>query len=87
LVAVLHCNGLRARSLKPRRVAVSNRPTVAHQAQTTHPSPSARQFRLPFNKLAQSELRRIFCSDEGALMRIFQNAITLGCRSCRMLRP
>ena len=28
--------------------------------------------RLPFNGLAQSELRRIFCSDEGALMRIFQ---------------
>ena len=28
----------------------------------THPSPSARQFQLPFNGLAQSELRRIFCS-------------------------
>ena len=40
-----------------------------HQgANSTHPSPSARQFRLPFNGLAQSELRRIFCSDEGACL-------------------
>ena len=67
------CNGLRTRSLKPRRVAVSNRPTVtplswcatpASGANSTHPSPSARQFRLPFNGLAQSKLRRIFCRDE-----------------------
>jgi hypothetical protein len=36
------------------------------QVQTGHPSPSAHQFRLPFNWLAPSELRRIFCSDEGA---------------------
>ena len=71
------CNGLRMRSLKPRPVAVSNRPTVtplsvatpASGANSTHPSPSARPFRLPFNGLAQSELRRIFCSDEGVLMR------------------
>jgi hypothetical protein len=34
--------------------------------QTGHPSPSAHQFRLPFNGLSPSELRRIFCSDEGA---------------------
>ena len=32
----------------------------------THPSPSAHQFRLPFNWLDPSELRRIFCSNEGA---------------------
>jgi hypothetical protein len=32
----------------------------------SHPSPSAGQFRIPFNWLASSELRRIFCSDEGA---------------------
>ena len=36
------------------------------QVQTGHPSPSAHQFRLPFNGLSPSELRRIFCSDEGA---------------------
>jgi len=107
------CNGLRTRSLKPRRVAVSNpasgandasvtiRPplptpvqqvspicaetdvpqlsstndpdpkpsnrhtlkpcaTPASGVNSTHPSPSARPFRLPFNKLAPSELRRIF---------------------------
>jgi hypothetical protein len=68
------CNGLRTRSLKPRRVAVSNPRTViplkpcaslASGANSTHPSPSARHFRLPFNGLAPSELRRIFCSDEG----------------------
>jgi len=35
------------------------------QVQTGHPSPSAHQFRLPFNGLSPSELRRIFCSDEG----------------------
>ena len=64
------CNGLRTRSLKPRRVAVSNRRTVTpvsrarplHQVQTRRiRHPSARPFRLPFNKLAPSELRRIFC--------------------------
>jgi hypothetical protein len=30
------------------------------QVQTGHPSPSAHQFRLPFNGLSPSELRRIF---------------------------
>ena len=54
------CNGLRTRSLKPRRVAVSNRPTVTPLSRAQL-SPSARPFRLPFNKLAPSELRRIFC--------------------------
>ena len=34
--------------------------------QAEHPSPSARQFRLLPNGLAISELRRMFCSDEGA---------------------
>ena len=61
------CNGLRTRSLKPRRVAVSNRPTVTplsraqllHQVQTTHPSPCARHFGLPFNGLAPLELRQM----------------------------
>jgi hypothetical protein len=48
-----------------------SRAQLLHQVQTRHPSPSARQFRLPVNGLAQSELRRIFRSDEGALMRIF----------------
>ena len=43
--------------------------TPASGANSTHPSPSARQFRLPFNGLAPSELRRIFCSDETPLMR------------------
>ena len=78
------CNGLRTRSLKPRRVAVSNRPTITplsrarllHQVQTRrirhHPT---RPFRLPFNRLARSELRRILCSDEGALMRILQDRV------------
>ena len=49
----------------PRRGSL---PTVLlhlDQVQTGHPSPSAHQFRLPFNWLAPSELRRIFCSDEG----------------------
>src|SRR5438128_948358 len=35
----------------------------------SHPSPSARQFRLLLNGLAAAELRRMFCSDEGACMR------------------
>jgi hypothetical protein len=49
----------------PRRGSL---PTVLlhlDQVQTGHPSPSAHQFRLPFNGLSPSELRRIFCSDEG----------------------
>jgi hypothetical protein len=68
--AVGRCKGLRTRSLKPRTVTVSNRyilepcATPASGANSTHPSPSARPFRLPFNGLAQSELRQIFCSDE-----------------------
>jgi hypothetical protein len=37
--------------------------TSASGANSTHPSPSARPFRLRFNGLAQSELRRIFCGD------------------------
>ena len=45
---------------------------IARPGKLSHPSPSARHFRLPFNGLARSELRRIFCSDEGALMRIFR---------------
>jgi hypothetical protein len=40
--------------------------TPASRCKPSHPSPSAHQFRLPFNWLAPSELRRIFCSDEGA---------------------
>ena len=69
-------HGLRARSLKPRRVAVSNRPTVTplsraqllHRVQTTtHPSPFARHFRFPFNGLAPPELRRMFCSCRAAV--------------------
>ena len=39
--------------------------TPASRCKPSHPSPSAHQFRLPFNWLAPSELRRIFCSDEG----------------------
>ena len=73
------CNGLRTRSLKPRPVAVSNRPTVtpacatpAPGANSTHPSPSARQFQLPIKWLAPSQLRRISCSDEGALVRVLR---------------
>ena len=68
------CNGLRTRSLKPRPVTVSNRPTVTplsraqllHQVQTRrirhHPPADCNS---PFNKLAPSELRRMFCSDVG----------------------
>jgi hypothetical protein len=38
-------------------------PAAAHlQAKTTHPSPSAREFRLLINELAVSALRRMFCS-------------------------
>jgi hypothetical protein len=40
--------------------------TPASRCKPSHPSPSAHQFRLPFNWLAPSELRRIFCSDEDA---------------------
>jgi hypothetical protein len=40
--------------------------TPASRCKPSHPSPSAHQFRLPFNWLAPSELRRIFCTDEGA---------------------
>ena len=39
--------------------------TPASRCKPSHPSPSAHQFRLPFNWLAPSELRRICCSDEG----------------------
>src|SRR5499427_8835127 len=35
----------------------------------THPSPSARQFRLLLNDLATPALRRMFCSEEGACVR------------------
>ena len=45
----------------------SNRATATcMRCKPSHPSPSAGQFRIPFNWLASSELRRIFCSDEGA---------------------
>ena len=71
--------GFKDAIVKPRPGAVSNRPTVtplsrAHILHSTHPSASARQFRLQFNGLVRSELRRIFCCDEGALMRILQCA-------------
>jgi hypothetical protein len=52
------------------RLQPSNRHTLkpcatpASGANSTHPSPSARQFRLLLNGLATSELRRMFCSDE-----------------------
>jgi hypothetical protein len=36
--------------------------TPAPAANSMHPSPSARPFRLPFNGLVRCELRRIFCS-------------------------
>ena len=81
------CNGLTTRSLKPRhgdRLQRSNRYTLkpcaapASGANSTHPSPSARPFRLPFNGLAQSELRRIFCSDEGAGARWASPSSTSG---------
>ena len=49
----------------------------------SHPSPSARQFRLPFNGLAPSELRRIFCSDEGAYVRFDHDLETMGPRGNR----
>jgi hypothetical protein len=39
------------------------------QPAPTHPSPSAREFRLLLNGLAAAELRRMFCSDEGACVR------------------
>jgi hypothetical protein len=34
------------------------------RCKSTHPSPSAREFRLLLNGLATSALRRMFCSDE-----------------------
>ena len=78
------CNGLRTRSLTPRPVTVSNRPTVTplsraqllHQVQTRrirHHPPANSDSRS--NGLAQSELRRIFCSDEGALVRVLTSQI------------
>ena len=46
-------------------------PSPPHlQAKATHPSPSAQEFRLLLNGLATSELRRMFCSDEGACARL-----------------
>ena len=42
--------------------------SIPEQLKSYTVSPSARQFRLPFNGLAPSELRRIFCSDETPLM-------------------
>ena len=64
------CNGLRMRSLKPRPspIVQPSHPSAvrdpASGANSAHPSPSGRHFGLPFNKLAPSELRRIFCSVE-----------------------
>src|SRR5205807_8409321 len=48
----------------------SNRATATcMRCKPSHPSPSARQFRLLLNGLAASALRRMFCSDEGACVR------------------
>jgi hypothetical protein len=55
----LASNRATRQTLEPRR-------HICMRCKPTHPSPSAHQFRLPFNWLAPSELRRIFCSDEGA---------------------
>ena len=89
------CNGLRTRSLKPRRVAVSNRRTVTplsraqllHQVQTRRIRHHPPVIRTPLNGLVTSELRRIFCSDEGALMRILpahfaKNRLLLSAMPC-----
>jgi hypothetical protein len=43
----------------------AGRETVAH-CKPSHPSPSAREFRLVLNGLATVEQRRLFCSNEGA---------------------
>jgi hypothetical protein len=53
------------------------------KVQTDDPSPSARRLRLPFNGLATSELRRIFCSDEGAYVRQAHGKFFASCRSWR----
>ena len=63
MVAVLHSTRT-AVSASSNRHTLKPCATPASGANSTHPSPSARQFRLPFNGLAQSELRQIFCSDE-----------------------
>ena len=62
------CIGLRVRSLNDphdARLRPFNRhtlePAAASGANSTHPSPSARQFRLLLNRLVTSELRRVFC--------------------------
>ena len=45
------------------------RATTRFKVQTDDPSPSAQEFRLLLNGLAPLELRRMFCSDEGAGVR------------------
>ena len=61
--------GLRVRTLNDphdARLRPFNRhtlePAAASRCELTHPSPSARQFRLPFNGLAAAEPRQMFCS-------------------------
>src|SRR6266567_1027723 len=58
-----------------RREAIAQRslpvlPVRPVQPAPTDPSPSAREFRLLLNELAAAELRRMFCSDEGACVRV-----------------
>jgi hypothetical protein len=49
--------------------------TPASGANSTHPSPSARHFRVPFNKLASSEPRRMFCSCRAAVRGFAQPCV------------
>src|SRR5690349_7776674 len=72
------CNGLRMRSLKSGRLQPSDPHTpscaTASGANSTHPSPSARQFRLPFNKLAymsQGPLPTVMSSTQSSKRRLW----------------
>jgi hypothetical protein len=85
-------SAIRMRSQRSLPGLASNRSTVKPvsppprhtcMVQAEHPSPSARQFRLLPNGLAISELRRMFCSDEGACVRFGLNDLRSAARPTR----
>src|SRR5262249_24925495 len=61
--------GNQALTVKPVTPVSPPRRDTRIKVQTDDRSPSAHRFRLPFNWLAPSELRRMFCRDEGAGVR------------------
>jgi hypothetical protein len=65
--------GNEALTVKP-VTPLSPPPRDTRQGATDDPSPSAQEFRFLLNELAAAELRRMFCSDEGAYVLGFEVA-------------